>query len=62
MVYFLQRLGLVRSYVFDLYTHSPYSAQLADDYMWLAKKGDEYISNLASNCDYHELDKWLRRH
>ena len=59
-VYFLQRLGLMRGYVFDLYLHGPYSTQLADDYMWLARKGDEYISRVAEECaECQKLDGLL---
>ncbi|MGC8584355.1 MAG: hypothetical protein ACP5MH_11620 [Thermoproteus sp.] len=60
VVYFLQRLGLTRGYYFDLYLHGPYSTQLADDYMWLARKGDEYISRAAEECaECQKLDRWL---
>ncbi|AET34200.1 hypothetical protein [Pyrobaculum ferrireducens] len=59
VVYFLQRLGLVKGYVFGPYLHGPYSRELADDYMWLARKGDKFIEELAAQCRCQELEKWV---
>ncbi|WP_069806835.1 hypothetical protein [Vulcanisaeta thermophila] len=47
VIYLLNALGLGPRYDFDLYLRGPYSRALADDYMALARLGDNEIRALA---------------
>lgn len=59
VIYLLKVAGYPFEYDFRLYIRGPYSTELADDYMELARRGDQEIESLANEVSDDNLKKIL---
>ncbi|MEM2219749.1 MAG: hypothetical protein QXU50_06520 [Candidatus Korarchaeum sp.] len=59
VIYLLKTAGYPFEYDFKLYMRGPYSTELADDYMELARRGDQEIENLANEVSDDDLRRTL---